>query len=145
MKRNSFLFLTAIMILFSTGCKKERVLECTKNEEQSGIQMNETVKITFKGNNVENVNSSVDAVLGDTYKNYKNLFITTIESQFKNYKDLKGVDIKVSDTDDTVTATLNADLNKMDDDAKNKFNIVDTKANYEKTKESLEKQNYSCK
>ena len=61
------------MILFSTGCKKERVLECTKNEEQSGIQMNETVKITFKGNNVENVNSSVDAVLGDTYKNYKNL------------------------------------------------------------------------
>ncbi len=145
MKRNSFLFLAAIMILFSTGCKKERVLECTKNEEQSGIQMNETVKITFKGNNVENVNSSVDAVLGDTYKNYKNLFITTIESQFKNYKDLKGVDIKVSDTDDTVTATLNADLNKMDDDAKNKFNIVDTKANYEKTKESLEKQNYSCK
>ena len=133
------------MILLSTGCKKERVLECTKNEEQSGIQMNETVKITFKGNNVENVNSSVDAVLGDTYKNYKNLFITTIESQFKNYKDLKGVDIKVSDTDDTVTATLNADLNKMDDDAKNKFNIVDTKANYEKTKESLEKQNYSCK
>ena len=145
MKRNSFLFLAAIMILFSTGCKKERVLECTKTEEQSGIQMNETVKITFKGNNVENVNSSVDAVLGDTYKNYKNLFITTIESQFKNYKDLKGVDIKVSDTDDTVTATLNADLNKMDDDAKNKFNIVDTKANYEKTKESLEKQNYSCK
>lgn len=145
MKRNSFLFLAAIMILFSTGCKKERVLECTRNEEQSGIQMNETVKITFKGNNVENVNSSVDAVLGDTYKNYKNLFITTIESQFKNYKDLKGVDIKVSDTDDTVTATLNADLNKMDDDAKNKFNIVDTKANYEKTKESLEKQNYSCK
>ena len=145
MKRNSFLFLAAIMILFSTGCKKERVLECTKNEEQSGIQMNETVKITFKGNNVENVNSSVDAVLGDTYKNYKNLFITTIESQFKNYKDLKGVDIKVSDTDDTVTATLNADLNKMDDAAKNKFNIVDTKANYEKTKESLEKQNYSCK
>ena len=145
MKKTLILLSAVVMIGLSTGCKKEKLLDCSMTQEQSGIEMKQNLKATFKGNNVEDVTVTVDAVLGETYKSYKSLFISTLESSYKKYQDLKGVEINTTDNDDTVTVTLKADLNEMDDESKEALDIVDTTGNYEKTKESLEKEGYTCK
>ncbi|MBE6160351.1 MAG: hypothetical protein E7157_04840 [Lactobacillales bacterium] len=145
MKKTLVLLATVVMIGLSTGCKKEKVLDCSTTQEQSGIEMKQNMKATFKGNEVTDVKVTVDAVLGETYKNYKSLFVSSIESSFKKYEDLKGVDIKTTDKDDVVTVTLKADITKMDDEAKDALDIVDTTGNYEATKKALEKEGYTCK
>lgn len=145
MKKTLVLLATVVMIGLSTGCKKEKVLDCSMTQEQSGIEMKQNLKGTFKGNEVTDVTVTVDAVLGEELASYKSLFISSLESSFAKYKDLKGVDIKTTDKDDVVTVTLKADLTKMDDESKEALDVVDTKGNYEATKKALEKDGYTCK
>lgn len=146
MKRSLGLLLAVVMIGVSVGCgSKEKVLNCSKKEEESGISMKQNIKATFNGNDVKNVTVTVDAELGDEYKDYKSIFISSLESSFEDYKDLKGVSVDTSDKDDTITVTLKADLTKMDKDAKEKLDIVDTKASYKESKADLEKDGYTCK
>lgn len=145
MKKSLGLLLAVVMIGCSVGCGSKKVLTCTKSEKESGMEMNQKIKATFNGNNVKEVEVTVDAKLSDEYKSYKSIFVSSLESSFEDYKDLKGVDIKTSDKDDTVSVTLKADLSKMDKNAKDKLDIVDTKASYKESKKDLEKDGYTCK
>lgn len=146
MKKSLGLLLAVVMIGVSVGCgSKEKVLNCSKTEEESGISMDQKINAKFSGNNVKEVAVTVDAKLSDEYKSYKSIFMSSLESSFEDYKDLKGVSIKTSDKDDTITVTLKANLSKMDKDAKEKLDIVDTKASYEESKKDLEKDGYTCK
>lgn len=145
MKKTIALLSAIVLIGLSTGCKKEKVLDCSISENESGIEMKQNIKANFKGNEVTNVIVTLDADLGEKYSSYKNLFVSTIKSTFKNYEDLKGVDIKTTDKDNVVTMTLTADITKMDDESKEALDIVDTTGDFEKTKESLEDEGYTCK
>lgn len=145
MKKTLVLVATVVMIGLSTGCKKEKVLDCSMSQEQSGIEMKQNLKATFKGNEVTDVTVVMDAVLGEKYASYKSIFVSSLESSFKKYEDLKGVEIKTTDDDDVVTITLKADITKMDDEAKDTLDMVDTTGNYDATKKALEKEGYTCK
>lgn len=145
MKKVLVLLFAVIMMNLSTGCNSKKVLNCSMTKNQSGIEMNQNIKMTFNANNVENFTVTVDAILGEEYKNYKSLFISTLESSFERYKNLQGVDIKTTDNDNTITIALNADVNKMDDDAKKALDIVDTRGSFSETKKSLENSGYTCK
>lgn len=145
MKKSLGLLLAVVMIGCSVGCGSKKVLTCTKTEKESGMEMSQKIKATFNGNNVKEVEVTVDAKLSDEYKSYKSLFMSSLESSFESYKDLKGVSVKTSDKNDTITVTLKADLTKMDKDAKKKLDVVDTKASYKDSKKDLEKDGYTCK
>lgn len=145
MKKTLVLLATVVMIGLSTGCKKEKVLDCSMTQEQSGIEMKQNLKATFKGNEVTDVTVVMDAVLGEKFVSYKSMFVSSLESSFSKYEDLKGVEIKTTDNDDTVTVTLKADITKMDKESKEALDVVDTKGDYEATKKALEKEGYTCK
>ena len=146
MKKRIVVLVSIIALGLTAGCgKKGKVLECTKSESQSGLTMKQTIKANFKGNNVEDITINMDAVLPEAYAAYKSTFIKTYESSFASYKKLKGVDVKVSETKDGINIKLTADLSKMDSDAKDKLDIVNTKASYSKSVKELEAEGYKCK
>ena len=146
MKKGIVVFASIIALGLTAGCgSKTKVLECTKTEEQSGVKLTSTIKANFNGNDVKDMTVDMDAVLPDEYSSYKSTYIKAFESSFASYKKLKGVDVKVSETKKGVNIKLTADLKKMDDDAKDKLDIVDTKANYDKSVKELETEGYTCK
>lgn len=146
MKKLVVLLTSVLCVSLAVGCGgKSKVLECTKTEKQTGAKLSQKIKATFKGNEVTDMTIDMDAILDDSYKSYKSTFKSVFDSQFKKYKNLKGVDVKISETDDGVNIKLTADLTKMDKDAKDELDIVDTKANYAKSKKELEADGYNCK
>ena len=145
--RKGIITLAMVLTLgLAVGCgSKNKTLECTKTEDKSGVSLKQTIKAKFSGNNVKDLTLDMDAVLPDAYKSYKSTYIKAFESSFASYKNLKGVELKVTETDDGFNIKLTADLSEMDDDAKNKLKIVDTKASYSKSIKELEADNYKCK
>ena len=146
MKKSLIVFAAVVALGLTVGCgKKSKVLECTKTEERSGVSLKQTIKANFKGNDVESITIDMDAVLPEAYASYKSIYKTAFESEFKKYSDLKGVEVKISDAKDGVNIKLTADLKKMDKDAKDKLDIVDTKASYSKSVKEFEAEGYKCK
>lgn len=146
MKKSLIVFVSVIALGLATGCgSKSKTLECSKSQSQSGIELKQVVKANFKGNEVEKVIIDMDAVLPEQYQAYKSTYLKTFESSFASYKNLKGVDLKVSETKDGVNIKMTAELSKMDDEAKNKLDVVDTKASYDKSIKDFESQGYTCK
>lgn len=146
MKKGIIVFASVIALGLAVGCgSKTKVLECTKSQETSGVKLTQVVKANFKGNDVKDVTIDMDAVLPEAYLAYKSTYKSQFESSFASYKNLKGVDLKVSETSKGVNIKLTADLSKMDDEAKNKLDVVDTKASYDKSIKEFESQGYKCK
>lgn len=146
MKKSLIVFVSVIALGLTVGCgSKKKTLECTMSKAQSGITLKQTIKANFNGNNVKDIVVDMDAVLPEAYKAYKSTYISAFESSFAAYKNLKGVDVKISESDDGVNIKLTADLSKMDKDAKDKLDIVNTKASYDKSIKELEAEGYKCK
>ncbi len=145
--KKSIIVLSAVLVLgLATACgSKKKTLSCTKTETESGVELKSTISANFKGNEVSDMTVNMDAVLPEEYASYKSVYISAFESSFSSYKELKGVDVKIKETDDGVNIKLTADLSKMDDDAKDKLDIVDTKADYDKSIKELEEDGYKCK
>lgn len=146
MKKGIIVFVSIIALGLTAGCgSKGKVLECSKSEKQSGVELKSTIKANFKGNNVKDITVDMDAVLPKEYLSYKSTYIKAFQSEFKKYDDLKGINVKISESDNGVNIKLTADLDKMDDTAKDKLDIVDTKASYDKSIKELETEGYTCK
>lgn len=145
MKKSLFLIVSVVMIGLLTGCQKEKVLDCDMKQEQNGMEMKQNLKATFKGNEVKDITVKMDVILEEKYKSYADMFVSSIDSQFDKYKDKKGITYKTEKNDDGVVVTFYADLDKMDKDTKEELDMVDTTGSYEKTKEDLEKDGYTCK
>ena len=63
MKKLKLLSLVLIFVLcfLLTGCGNEKVLSCSKTEEDSGISMEQTIDVTFQDDKITNVKMSVDS------------------------------------------------------------------------------------
>jgi hypothetical protein len=145
MKKSLILLAMVVMIGFATGCQKEKVLDCSMSQDSTGMKMSQNIKAVFKGNNVKSITLSMDVELEDTYKSYSDTIISGVETQFEDYKDMKGVTFETKKTDDGINVKLEANIDKMDDDSKEALDIVDTKADYDKSKTELEDDGYTCK
>ena len=144
MKKSLFLVVSVVMIGLLTGCGKEKVLECDLKETQNGMQMSQNLKATFKGNEVKDITMKMDVVLEEKYKSYSDMFVSSIDSQFTKYKNKKGLTYKTEKSDDGVVVNIYADLDKMSKEDKEELDLVDTTGSYDKTKEELEKEGYTC-
>jgi uncharacterized lipoprotein YehR (DUF1307 family) len=138
--------LSAIIALsIATGCgSKNKSLECSIKQEQTGMTMNQTEIIKFNGSTVESYKEEVKVELDEAYSSYKDLFIKTFKEEMDQYKDIKGVKIDTKETDSGLEATMTADVKTMSESDLKKLDL-DKKASYELTKKDREDKGYTCK
>ncbi len=112
-------FLAVVMcvgVLFLTGCgaEEEKTLKCTRTLNQSGIKMDLSYNVSYKGDYVTKVKSVEKIISNDsaTLEAYKEQLKKTTESVSKiEYYDH---DVKIDG--DTLTSTITIDYTKIDTD-----------------------------
>lgn len=134
-----------ISLAFLTGCSKEKILDCTISDNSTGIKMSQNVKSTFKKNKVKDIEIFISVEIEEKYKNYKNTLINRVENEFSSYKNKDGVEFNTDENELGFSVKINADLDKMNDDSKEELDMIDTTGDYEKTKEALIADGYTCK
>ena len=136
----------ALVLVLVSGCGSSgKVLTCTQTEEESGMKMVNTVKMTFEKDKATKLDMEVKITLDDEYKSYMSMFTSAFESQYKSLKEEKGVSYKSDTKGNTATFTVNADLTKMSKDAKDKLGFGDATGSYSDNKKAAEKEGYKCK
>lgn len=146
MKKYIGICLAVITIGFLTGCgSKTKTLTCTKEEPATGMSINHTIKVDFKKNDVTQFKILETITVEDAYVTYIEQLKEAFESQFVGYQEKKGITMNTELKDHNIEISIIANLKEMDDDAKASLDIVDTKANYDDMKKTLENQSYNCK
>lgn len=143
MKKGLAIFLTlGVFCLTGCGSKEEKVMSCKRTADQSGIKMDLSYKVTYKGNDVVNVEStekvtSQDSAVLEAYKEQ-------VEKLYSSYADVEHYKYNVSIDGDTLTSKTDIDYSKIDTDKMlkidsangalikdGKININDIKSYYE--------------
>lgn len=112
-------FLAVVMcigVLFLTGCgaEKEKTLKCSRTLNQSGIKMDLSYNVNYKGDYVTKVKSVEKIISSDsaTLEAYKEQLEKTTESVSK----IEHYDHDVKIDGDTLTSTITIDYTKIDTD-----------------------------
>lgn len=138
--------LVLIMTLFLlTGCQNEK-LECSKTSKGTdNLNMVETMNLTFKFNEVTNMSIKSKINIYGKYVNYVDDLEIMLKEQYKDLQNKKGISFKTEKEKTAISIKINANIKKMDEEAKKELSIINTKKSKEKTKEELENQGYKCK
>lgn len=131
--------------LLTSGCGNTKVLECSMSEENDGMEMSQVVKATYKKDALSKVDMTMKVTVDEEYAEYMDLFTTSLTSEFKNLEDKKGVTLNSETKDNTLTFNLVADLDKMDNDAKEELDMEEDAGTYEEAKKYFEEEGYTCK
>lgn len=143
MKKGLAIFVT-VGLLCLTGCgsKEEKIMSCKKTADQAGLKMDLSYKVTYKGNDVTNVEStekvtSEDNAILEAYKEQ-------VEKLYSSYADVEHYDYNVTIDGNTLTSKTDIDYSKIDTDKMieidsangalikdGKININDIKSYYE--------------
>ena len=150
MKKLKVLSLIFACCFLLVGCGDNQVLSCTINQEQNGLNMDQTVDVTFSGNQVTNVKMTVDSeATDDTIKNNWDAFAKMLDEQ---YPDSNKNGIKVtkenSKDDFTYKISIDVDFKKASDDDLADYNLsglADAEGTYDSVKKQAEKSGFTCK
>lgn len=146
MKNYIGICLLVTTIVFLTGCGgNTKTLTCTKRETATGMSIDQTVNVKFKGNDVTQMNILEIIAVEEAYTTYMEELKTAFESQYTDYQNKKGITMNTELKEHNIEISIVADFKEMDDDAKASLDIVHTKSNYDDIKKALENQSYSCK
>lgn len=137
--------LVLVLVLVSGCGSKGKVLTCTMTEKESGMKMTNTAKFTFEKDKATKLNLNMKVVLDDSMKSYAKLMATSLESQFSGLKEKKGIKFTSNTKGNTVTLVIDADLTKMDKDAKKELDIDGTEGSMKDAKKAMEKAGFKCK
>lgn len=139
-------------MLFVTGCGKEesKTLTCTRTATiQAGVDMSLNYKVTYKGENVQLVESEEKITADD--KDYLKTYETTVNNMYSPYKDVEHYNYNVSIDGNTLTSTTKIDYEKIDTDkmieidSANKALIKDGKVKMNDLKTAYEALGATCK
>ena len=145
MKKSLYLGAIVIGTCILSGCGS-KTLQCTRSNKYSDeMEMNQTVKATFKGNHMAKLSMNMNTTLGEKYMEYREELKTSVESEFENLKDTNGITFKTQDTSNGFTFTLEANINKLDSNSKKEFDIVNVEQSYDDAKKEFESKNFTCK
>lgn len=146
MKKYLGICLAVVLVGFATGCGgSSKTLTCTKEEKATGMDMKQTVNLSFENDNIKKLEIIQDANVSESYSSYMKELETSLKSAFATYEDTKGFTLDTSTKGNTIKISLVADFSKMDEDAKQNLDIVDTKAKLSDAKKAFEDQGYKCK
>ena len=101
--------------------------------------MEQNIEFNCRGNTATSGKLKMNIDLG-SMSSYKEQFIAALEEEYSEYKK-KGMDVKVSSTDNTITVDASIEKDELSTIASISINSE----NYDKVKEELEEQGYSCK
>ena len=145
MKKGFYIGAFVMSACILTGCGS-KVLECSRNNDYSEeMKMNQTIKTTFKKDKITKLSMDMDVKLNETFIEYRDELKASIEEEFSNLKDTKGIEYATKDTEDGFKFNLDADINKLDDNAKDQLDLVNTEQSYEDAKAEFESEGYTCK
>lgn len=143
MKKFKFVIMFIFTTILLTGCGKE-TLRCSKKENTDYGKTNEQQTFTFNNGKIESYEATMSIELNDDYDDYGEVLLGSLEEPFKDYKDDKGIEYEASIEDNIISLKFKGDYNKMDDDTKNGLGISE-KTSLDSVKNSLEKEDYTCK
>lgn len=116
---------------------EERTLVCTQNTTESGMDMEMVATVNFVGNDAKEISAVMTVDLGE-YIDYKDMFIDTFKSEYKEYTD-KGVEVEITSKDTNVIIDIHATKDKIAETS------LVSKEKYEDVKKELEEEGFICK
>lgn len=134
--------ITGVMLLSLTGCGK--TLKCSITEEQSGMEMTQTMNVKFKNDKASSVTANIDMKVDKEYQEYMDTFADTLKDEFKDFEE-NGMSLDIATKDDTIKVVIDANFDKMSDEQKNEIGFNSSDNSYDAIKKSLEDSGYSCK
>lgn len=108
------LLVLGTMCLTGCGADEEKVMSCSRTVNQSGVSMDLSYNVSYKGSNVTKVESTEkvttnDSTVLETYKEQ-------IEKLYAPYKDIEHYNYNVTIDGDTLTSKTDIDYSKIDTD-----------------------------
>lgn len=146
MKKFLGVFIAVVMLGAVTGCGDTKTLKCTMEESSDdSLKTSQVIEATFKKDTVTKITMTTQVKVSDEYASYLSLMKSSLESEFEEYQDQKGITVAIDAKDNTLSAKITADLDKMDEETKEELDMVDNTASYDEVKQSMEEEGYTCK
>lgn len=143
-KRLFFGFVICGLFLI-TGCSSKN-LNCTRESDYSSeMSMKQVLTIKFKGEHVSYLDMKMNVLLSDSYIDFKDSLIESIESEFSNFNGKRGVSYSTSDNVEGFDFRVKINFDKLDDNSKKDIDIVNYEKSYDSIKSELEESGYICK
>lgn len=134
MKRGKLALLLVVALFMVSGCGKEKELVCNTSLTQSGITIEQDVKVKMKGNKVEDVKFDMLVKYPEGYTDeQKNTLYETYKAQEST------LDMTAEKADNGVKLTAGKDSKYLEDVD------FDSKIKYDDLKKEYEKKGYTCK
>ncbi len=137
------LFLPLLIAIFLvTGCgSSSQVVKCTISQDMSGAEMKGSLNVGIKNSEFDYIKMEMEVIVDDSYKSYKDLLVSSLESEFEGYEERYGAKVSIKDTDDGAKVTIS-----MNKDEAEKFYGKDSKKITKKDViEVFEDQGFTCK
>lgn len=144
MKKVLYLCGIVLCLTFFTGCSS-RSLNCNMiGDYNDDLKWNQQLKIKFSNDHVTKLSTNMNVSLSGQYSESKSSLIESVESEFSQIINEKGVKSSTTDTDDGFNYKISINFNKLSDEVKKKISIVDYSKTYDYIKNDLEEAGYIC-
>ena len=146
MKKIALYSVIIVSIILSIGCnQKTQKLHCTIIESSyENLELQEAMNITFKGNKVIKMSIYSEIEISGSYMNIVDDLAASLKEHYADLEGKKGIEFKTTNTDNILSITINADLKKMNSEAKNALGIGSVYQSLKDTKKELENEGYTC-
>lgn len=133
-----------IGIVFSN--KDMKILKCKKSESESTSDSLATFNIRFKNDKMKLIESKSEIVVkSQVMKDNIDVAYQTIQDQFGDYKDEKGVIIKTSKSKDKISFMITVDALENPNKVEIVGSSITSQMTYKDAKKELENRGFSCK
>ena len=148
--------LAGLMVVLLTGCgetektenpktetenpKTEKV-ECTYEQNISGVEMNTFVDVILKDGQFHSLDMELEAILTENLLSQKEVFVNSIVSEYEGFEEEYGVKPQVNETDKGVEVELNMSAEQ----AAEFYGFTNLKASKSEFVKEFESQGFTCK
>lgn len=138
--------------LLTSGCGKEKVLECNMSDNSTGLGTEQSIKVTFGKDSVSKLELSMTMTVDEEYVDYMDTLVDGLKEEFSSMEEQKGITVSTDTKDNVISFDVVADVAKMDEEAMEALDfeginekLDDIDEAYEELKEEFEGQGYTCK
>lgn len=144
MKKRILTGITALSLtIFLTGCgSNTKKLTCTQSSDSNGFKSEIKQEYKLKDNKVTKMTETRKVTLEGDMTQYLEEHLTSAQNTIDQYKDVKGISVKKSDTSNSVTVVIEYDAKNLASEYRDSVNIEES---YESLKDIKAEQGYSCK
>ena len=136
-----FSIVVCLLAIFAlTGCGKSNQVVCKMSANESGMNMDQVVKLDIKSDKVESASIEMKIKLDASLKSYKSILLSNVKSQFSTLEEQYNAKVNVKETSDGFT--INVKLSKDALESEYGSGVIKTKA---EAITYFENEGYTCK